>query len=203
MYFTALKAGVAMSYESDDAANINGAYAQLGINSWNSTDAELPMKTLITYNVSNVEKADTATRLDLTLTLYRKDNYEGSALPLGQYINPSTLIVKDKNFNSVSMTTDNTTSYVYQISTPMSSLEYDVDTMTYSIPIDFSVFTGANNGFEKAKDGENQPFKYYSNYMVKAEVVLYTGNTRIGPSYADDHVIYSNAKIISDWVTDD
>ena len=107
-------------------------------------------------NVSNVEKAGTATRPDLTLTLYRKDNYEGSALPLGQYINPSTLVVKDKNLDGIDMSADNTYSYVYQISTPMSSLEYDVDTMTYSIPIDFSVFTGANNGFEKAKDGEDQ-----------------------------------------------
>lgn len=203
MYYTGLKAGVVMSYESDDAANINGTYAQLGINSWNSTDAELPMKTLITYNVSNVEKADTATRLDLTLTLYRKDNYEGSALPLGQYINPSSVVVKDKNSNPVSMTNDNTTSYVYQISTPMSSLDYDEDTMTYSIPIDFSIFTGANDGFEKAKDGENQPYKYYSNYMVKAEVVLYNGDVRNGSSYADDHVIYSNAKIITDWVSPD
>lgn len=203
MYYTGLKAGVVMSYESDDAANINGTYAQLGINSWNSTDAELPMKTLITYNVSNVEKADTATRLDLTLTLYRKDNYEGSALPLGQYINPSTLVVKDKNLDGIDMTTDNTYSYVYQISAPMSSLDYDEDTMTYSIPIDFSVFTGANDGFEKAKDGEDQPFKYYSNYMVKAEVVLYNGDTRNGSSYADDHVIYSNAKIITDWVSPD
>lgn len=203
MYYTGLKAGVVMSYESDDAANINGTYAQLGINSWNSTDAELPMKTLITYNVSNVEKADTATRLDLTLTLYRKDNYEGSALPLGQYINPSTLVVKDKNLDGVDMTTDNTYSYVYQISAPMSSLDYDEDTMTYSIPIDFSVFTGANDGFEKAKDGENLPYKYYSNYMVKAEVVLYNGDVRNGSSYADDHVIYSNAKIITDWVSPD
>lgn len=203
MYYTGLKAGVVMSYESDDAANINGTYAQLGINSWNSTDAELPMKTLITYNVSNVEKADTATRLDLTLTLYRKDNYEGSALPLGQYINPSTLVVKDKNLDGIDMTTDNTYSYVYQISAPMSSLDYDEDTMTYSIPIDFSVFTGANDGFEKAKDGEDQPFKYYSNYMVKAEVVLYNGDTRNGSSYADGHVIYSNAKIITDWVSPD
>ena len=203
MYYTGLKAGVVMSYESDDAANINGTYAQLGINSWNSTDAELPMKTLITYNVSNVEKADTATRLDLTLTLYRKDNYEGSTLPLGQYINPSTLVVKDKNLDGIDMTTDNTYSYVYQISAPMSSLDYDEDTTTYSIPIDFSVFTGANNGFEKAKDGEDQPFKYYSNYMVKAEVVLYNGDTRNGSSYADAHVIYSNAKIITDWVSPD
>ena len=203
MYYTGLKAGVAMSYESDDAANINGTYAQLGINSWNSTDAELPMKTLITYNVSNVEKADTATRLDLTLTLYRKDNYEGSALPLGQYLKKSALVVKGKNSSNIEMTTDNTTSYVYQISAPMSSLDYDEDTMTYSIPIDFSVFTGANDGFEKAKDGENQPFKYYSNYMVKAEVVLYNGDTRNGSSYADDHVIYSNAKIITDWVSPD
>lgn len=202
-YYTGLKSGVVMSYESDDAGNLNGTYAQLGINSWNSTDAILPMKTLITYNVSNVENADRATRLDLTLTMHRKDNYEGAPLPLRQYLNPSTLVVKDKDSHGLSMYSDNTTSYVYRISAPMTSLAYDAETMTYSIPIDFSVFTGANDGFENAKDDGDAPFKYYSNYMIKAEVVLYVGDTRLGPSYADDHVIYTNAKIISDWVTND
>lgn len=201
MYFTGLKSGVVMSYESDDAANINGTYAQLGINARNSSDTELPMKTLITYNVANVEHAEDATRMDLTLKMYRKDDYEGSPLPLEQYIDH--LIVKDKNLDAVPMTTDNSTSYVYSINEPMDTLDFNEDTMTYFIPIDFSVFTGANSGFEGAKDNNEELFKYYSNYMVMAEVVLYIDDTAMGASYADDHIIYSNAKIITDWVTGD
>ena len=70
-YYTGLKSGVVMSYESDDAGNLNGTYAQLGINSWNSTDAILPMKTLITYNVSNVVYLISSIRNTPSLRPYR------------------------------------------------------------------------------------------------------------------------------------
>ena len=211
MYYTGLRSGVIMHYDSDDSANINGTYAQLGINSWNSSDAELSMKTLITYNVKNVENAGTENRMDLTLKLYRKGNYEteGQELPIAEYIdvrstvdgqpNSAKLIVKDKTGNEVSLTTDNTTSYVYTINNPKNVLDYDGVNMVYHIPIDFSVYTGANNDFEDAKIND-ESYKYYSNYMVKAEITLYNTDGEISGSQAGDHVIYTNAKIYSDWI---
>ena len=213
MYYTGLRSGVAMKFDSDDSSNPNGTYAQLGINSWNSSDAELPMKTLITYNVKNVDKADTANRLDLTLKLYRKGQYESedAKLPIAEYIdvreetvdgetNTSKLTVKNKSDTGIQLTTDNTTSYVYQIDSPKTALVYDSDKMIYQIPIDFSVYTGGNDNFENAKNNSNEAYKKYSNYMLKAEIVLYNADGAIIGSQANDNVIYTNAKIYSDWI---
>lgn len=213
MYYTGLRSGVAMKFDSDDSSNPNGTYAQLGINSWNSSDAELPMKTLITYNVKNVDKADTANRLDLTLKLYRKGQYESedAKLPIAEYIdvreetvdgetNTAKLTVKNKSDTGIQLTTDNTTSYVYQIDSPKTALVYDSDKMIYQIPIDFSVYTGGNDNFENAKNNSNEAYKKYSNYMLKAEIVLYNADGAIIGSQANDNVIYTNAKIYSDWI---
>ena len=54
-------------------------------------------------------------------------------------------------------------------------------------------------GFEQAKNN-NETNKYYSNYMVKAEIKLYNTEGEIPGSDAGDHVIYSNAKIYTDWI---
>ena len=212
MYYTGLRSGVVMNFDSDDSSNPNGTYAQLGINSWNSSDALLPMKTLITYNVKNVDNADAANKMKLTLKLYRKGQYEiaDAELPIAEYIdvrdtvdgetNTAKLTVKNKSETGISLTTDNTTSYVYQIDSPKTVLAYDPDKMVYQIPIDFSVYTGGNDNFENAKNNSNEAYKMYSNYMLKAEIVLYNGDDPIGGSQANDNVIYTNAKIYSDWI---
>jgi len=200
LYYTGLKTGGALTYNSDDNANMYGTYAQLGINAWNSSDTEFPMKTLVTYNTKNIDKAETADKMELTITLYRKDHYnnEGYKLPVAQYIDKETLKVYQKAKDSYAANptdTDSTlTNYSYTINDPQNVMRYDDE--TYSIPIDFSVFTGANSGFESAASET----KYYSNYMVKVQIKLYDANNA-ELSDDSDYVIYSNAKIYSDWIT--
>ena len=204
-YYTGLKTGGALTYNSDDNSNMYGTYAQLGINAWNSSDTEFPMKTLVTYNTKNINKAETADKMELTITMYRKDHYDtdGQELPISEYIDTDTLKVYKKKQNGQNVYVDNPddpdendaklTSYLYTISNPKSALNYDDE--TYSIPIDYSIFTGANTGFESDTDET----KYYSNYMVKVQIKLYAGTTLL--STDSDYVIYSNAKIYSDWIT--
>ena len=201
LYYTGLKTGGALTYNSDDNSNMYGTYAQLGINAWNCSDKEFPMKTLVTYNTKNIDKAETADKMELTITLYPKMYYNtpGHELKIGRYINNDNekLKVYKKAPNSyVDNPNDvgnNLTEYLYTINNPRTVMKYDDE--TYSIPIDFSVFTGANGGFESATNET----KYYSNYMVKVEIKLYAGATLL--STDSDYLIYSNAKIYSDWIT--
>ena len=201
LYYTGLKTGGALTYNSDDNSNMYGTYAQLGINAWNCSDKEFPMKTLVTYNTKNIDKAETADKMELTITLYPKMYYNtpGHELKIGRYINNDNEKLKDykkapssyvDNPNDVG---NNLTEYLYTINNPRTVMKYDDE--TYSIPIDFSVFTGANGGFESATNET----KYYSNYMVKVEIKLYAGATLL--STDSDYLIYSNAKIYSDWIT--
>lgn len=199
-YFTDLRAGATLSYDSDNSADINGIYAQLGINSWKFNDATGSMRTLITYNVKNVDKADTATGMKLTLKLYQKGEYETTncELPIADYITGLTVAKKTENLSSP--TNNNIKVYEYDIGSPKTSLVYDEDNMIYKIPINFSVYTGANDGFELKKDENDDPYMKYSNYMIKAQIVLYNANGDIIGSDANDHIIYTNAKIYSDWI---
>ena len=205
MYYTSLKSGGALVYNSDDNANIYGAYSQLGINAWNESDTRFPMKTLVTYNTKNINKADTADKMELTITLYRKDHYDNDnyKLPIAQYIDKETMKVYKKAQNNQNVyaanpadDANNLDSYSYTINDPRTEMKCDDE--TYSIPIDFSVYTGANSGFEEAKEN-NETYKYYSNYMVKVEIKLYAGNVLL--STDNDHLIYSNAKVYSDWIS--
>ena len=207
-YYTELKSGGALIYNSDDSTSSNGTYAQLGINAWNESDTSFSMKTLLTYNTKNIDKENTADRMELTLKLYPKSHYGTGELPIAQYINKDTLkVYNNTTSNRQSLTNpsdpyDSLTSYSYTISSPMTSLKYEND--IYTIPIDFSVYTGGNDGFEGAtvidpETSEDVHYKYYSNYMVKAEIKLYAGNNQL--SEDSDYVIYTNAKIYSDWIS--
>ncbi|MBR5166407.1 MAG: hypothetical protein IKW87_12765 [Ruminococcus sp.] len=207
-YYTELKSGGALIYNSDDSSNSNGTYAQLGINAWNESDTSFPMKTLLTYNTKNIDKANTADRMELTLKLYPKSHYGTGELPIAQYIKKDTLKVYNnttsnrQSLPNPSDPDDSLTSYSYNISSPMTSLKYEND--IYTIPIDFSVYTGGNDKFEGAtvidpETSKDVHYKYYSNYMVKAEIKLYAGNNLL--STDSDYVIYTNAKIYSDWIS--
>ena len=60
-------------------------------------------------------------------------------------------------------------------------------------------YININIGFS-AKTGEN--FTEYANYRVNLSMRLLDGsNTDVGGSYADDYLIYTNAKVNHDFLT--
>ena len=72
----------------------------------------------------------------------------------------------------------------------------------YKIPINFKVYTGYNSNFEQ-KNGTDKDMQY-SNYRVTVTVNLLENFDDTEPmtnSSAFDHVIYTNARLISDVIT--
>lgn len=207
MYFTAANATASLIYSSNDATNINGEYDQLGINARELTETEIingyaNIKTLAAYDVIQLSQADNAGSMKITATLRRKDDYD-TAIKIPDYIKADSFVLKNADGESIakdSVSTDK--AYVYIINKPMEVLDFDPDSKIYEIPIDFAVYTGVNENFENKTSIEDGAF--YSNYMVKLELELYTGKDGKGEaitgSYAGDHVIYTNAKVMTEIV---
>lgn len=73
----------------------------------------------------------------------------------------------------------------------------------YKIPINFKAYTGYNNKFEQINDDDEMDMEY-SNYRITVTVGLLeksVDTSVLTNSAADDHVIYTNARLISDIVT--
>ncbi|MBP5223333.1 MAG: hypothetical protein J6Z35_09275, partial [Lachnospiraceae bacterium] len=209
LYYRHALPSASLAYDSDDAANVQGEFYQLGINARELTDAQGvnhyvgDIRTLATYDISRLGDAGrSAESMKITLHISRKDDYT-EYLDIYDYLVRNTLVLQDKNGNSIkadaAVSADETTDpeeFVYIISDPQSVLRYDADSLTYQIPVLFSVYTGRNGDFEELN-------KYYSNYMVSLEITLYTQDHavgEIGGSAQKDHVIYTNAKLYSDVV---
>lgn len=205
MYYTRISSSAELIYSSDDAENIGGEFAQFGINARELTDTEttsgvVHMKTLVTYKVGKLDAAVSAGSMKLTLNMSEKGSY-GTAIPINNYIKEGTLkIYKDGGVEVLGRSgsvTDTDTNYEYVINTPMSIMDYDDVAQTYYIPIEFDVYTG-KAGFENAN-------RDYANYMVQIQAELFTGTNAVSTNYIDgsrstDHIIYTNAKIMSSMV---
>ena len=209
LYYCRLAPTASLIYSSDDATNENGEYYQLGINARELSDMEIlngyvDMKTLATYNVVQLADSDVADAqsMKITLTMHRKEA-DGSynteeKIAIADYIKADTLMFRNKRDEVLTKSGSSTAdTFVYVVNDPINVLDYDADNKLFKIPVTFAVYTGSNNTFEGSG-------RYYANYMVHLEVKLYDGENAggnlIGGSTADDHVIYSNAKIFAEVI---
>ena len=175
-------------------------YYQLGINARDLTETELlngyaNMKTLGTYNVVQLRNLDEVQSMKITLTLREKGAYD-TTLPIADYIKADSVVVKNHSGNAVAKSESSTEKeYVYVVNTPADVMSYDISKQLYTIPVTFSVYTGA------ALEARN---KDYSIYMSQMQVELYdaadAGGTVIGGSSVKDHVIYTNAKLLTEVI---
>ena len=95
-------------------------------------------------------------------------------------------------------------SNIYTYIIPLSRLK-TVSQDAYSIPITFKAYSGDNANFEDKNTGNNTTADMqYSNYKVKVTVgLLKTGSTTeavLNNTDKIDHVIYTNAKVISEVI---
>ena len=147
--------------------------------------------------------------MKLTVTVRRKDNYTDTGmLPIGEYI--TDLVIGDKNYTdsadyTSSVTTSssvNVASYVYMINDPKDVLTFvnAGNTVYYELPMTFSVLTGVGSAFEEDNTPES---KFYANYMIDLKAELYYDHDctdSIEGTLDNDHVIWTNAKILTDII---
>ena len=219
-YYCTLNTNAELVLNSDDALNELGEYYQLGINELDLNPDELteygyaPEKLNAVYNVSNLSDAGNAHSMKLTVTLRKKDDYD-TTINIADYIddlnlyywdstagenhtgayvpfsdNTETITADELQYNKITSNETNAREYTYIVTNPYSVLDYDEDSKRYQIPITFAV-----------KSGDSFTGQY-SNYMIRLDVALYTDYTassdatKVDGSYDNDHVIWTNAKII-------
>lgn len=203
-YYVTINTNAILTLNSDDALNEYGDYYQLGINDIDMDAEGLALdengnsivKLNAVYDVSDLSEAGTANSMKLTISVRKKADYN-TKLEIDDYITNLKLYAEDDegfaqsshaSYISINETTG-ATEYTYIIQNPTSYLDYDAAAQTYQIPITYSVLTGNNFSGQ------------YSNYMIKLEAELYTDTAattanRINGSHDDDHVIWTNARIV-------
>lgn len=210
------------SYDSDGLPSEN--YSRLGVSGKYSMNDYMPIDTTAQYNVQNIEDAlDDADSLLLTLSLQKKTDSPPNTTPYtaAGYQNVSSLndywgaVERDGN-NEVAPNeatgapvTDSGTnilikcgSYEHLITIPSNKT-----TFTLSIPKETTEIPGYvvdENGYIYidigfcAKTGTG--FTDYANYKVNLSVKLRDSTEDITGSYADDYLIYTNAKVNHDFL---
>ena len=167
-----------------------------------------------------------ANYVKISVKLSKKSNYSTS-LDILTYLSDFKILDKDGNVirqvnddpnteeineaNDITVTTDSTDPNVIVYIVPKALLESSESIFT--IPINFKVLSGNNNGFE-GKNGthtdpnDNTSPTYnmeYSNYKVLVTVgLLNTNNSSETPlknSDKSDHIIYTNAKLYSEVIS--
>ena len=175
-----------------------GDYGPLGINPLDDvTLEELQVSTLANYDISDIEeKAQGFDTIRCYVSLsYKVDNY-GASLPIPEYM--SSVTVRGYSSGDTGYTEDKTNQREYVFTLPRSEIEAASALPTsLEIPLDYTVYTGAP--FEQADH-------IYSNYMIKLSVELIKVDTNTGTietltvSQADDFLIYTNARVLPDYV---
>lgn len=91
--------------------------------------------------------------------------------------------------------TKNQNDYIIRVNKDLLKTEGD---KVYIFPIKLEVYTG-NEKFNSNRDTNNNLIGLmYSNYMVKLTAEMYgsmNGNDSLPPSHAEDHLIYTNARL--------
>ena len=209
LYFTRSSASAHLLYKSDDDdGKYSGYYYdQLGINAIDLpesvTDNNSPMNTLAVYDVSELlGVADSADYVELTISMYRKDDDGRYTIAL----NPADYISNPTFGNTATGTITASTSStpsngkVYTYTFNKTTLQNNANVYSggvYTIPINYTVKT--------AFSGSDQTTHYYSNYKVIVSASMYkdevenetTIHKLMNGTDDDDHLIYTNAKINS------
>ena len=207
-YYCTINTNAILTLNSDDATNVYGEYYQLGINELDmdaeesgldlDADGNSKIKLDAVYNVSDLSAAGEAESMKIKISIRKKANYD-IPLDIDDYI--TDLVLYDKGSNSftdpnnpfkdyISATEPaNALEYTYIVEDPDEHLVYDLASKTYQIPITFTAYSGDN--FDKQ----------FSNYMIRMDVELYkdheaTAENYIEGSRDDDHIIWTNAKIV-------
>lgn len=184
--------------------NVN--FGQLGINAQPDAN-EVPtgvssIHSLISYNASDYTLRSNAEYMKIEVELSAKDN-EGkysTTLPISTYFQSFALL--DKTGTSVVTDTpvgatfaEETTTHVYSYVIPIGDVKsMGDDSYEYEVPINFEVKTGTS--FENNN-------MVYANYRVHVTVSLLGANhAPLRGSDAKDWIIYTNARIYRDIVTD-
>lgn len=188
-----------------DMANSNtnnepaGPYTDLGINSYEMTDDTYAIYTEARYDTSMLKGA--GEYVELTLKVSNKSSYT-SWLPIDSYINDIKIL--DKNGNDflsdsysgdAQITHSGATDDAYVLRVRKSLLETDGENI-YIFPIELTVHTG--DGKFKGKNNADGDPMLYANYMVHLDAGIYsqlTGGDVFEPSKAEDHLIYTNARM--------
>lgn len=204
LYYSRSSSTASLLYSSDDFdGKYSGGnlYDQLGINAKDLpttvTNNMCPMNTVVVYDVSKLMSIiDDSAGVELTFRLVRKDanGKYTQDLDIAEYLT-------DPTFKTLTVTKDASSSnskiYIYRFEKANLAGVYNGG--VYTIPIDFTVKTNFS--------GTDLTDHYYSNYKVIVSASLYEmkevevdGETETRPvqmsgTTADDHIIYTNAKI--------
>ena len=219
-YYTSDEATASLEYNvvqtDKDYEGYAGPYSYLGINSVETGDSKEYVDTYAVYDTRKLK--NTSNYIEFTLTLSNKEAYvkptvgnpvyQGTALPISDYLTDLKIygadmnsdgkpdVIFDQNVGSTSSATVVSTkdTYIYKVRVNKSLLRMDTEGVYY-IPIDFKVVTG-NKTFKS--DGLE-----YSNYKVSLTAAMYSAidsaeSSYSKASYTYNHIIYTNARVISD-----
>ena len=199
-----------VEFTPDNAA---GQYSYLGINSVETGDAEMFVDTYAVYDTHRL--TNPGNYIELTLTLSDKgdgDGYvtpaignptnSGTPLNIGEYLTELKIygaddtVIYDQTAAAVESDTRVTTKgdTIYTVRVRKDLLKTKSDGV-YLIPITYKVKTG-NTLFNSTR-------KKYSNYKVSLTAATYSSINSIyysKPSYAFDHIIYTNARVLTSVV---
>ena len=181
----------------------NGNFGQLGINANEETADSVRINTAATYDTSGYGLRTRANYVKIQVKLSKKNDYD-AALDIPTYLDGFELLDKDGNDIKQNLSKNikvekNAATHVYTYIVPKTVLKTVSDNV-YFIPINFNAYTGYTNSFEKKNGADMQ----YSNYRMTVTVGLLekAEDTEVMTnSSAFDHVIYTNARLISDIVT--
>ena len=211
------------SFDIDGLPSEN--YSRLGVSGKYSMNNYMPVNTIAQYNVQNIESAlGDAEHLDITLSLQKKtDDPHGSApYTSASYQNVSNLnnywgaVIRDENKEvkpdlNGKPETDSGTNLRIKCGTYDRVVNIPENSKTFTVSIPKEDLTNGINGFVvdengyiyidigfNAKTGDG--FKEYANYKVNLSVKLAGAEGDITGSYADDYLVYTNAKVNHDFL---
>lgn len=153
-------------------------YSQLGVNPSDESTQQYVVQAVGSYDVHEIASRTEADEIRFTLELQQKDkNGTYQTVNIDDYLKGITLL--DSNDNEVSLANG-----YYSVNCTGSD-SYDVTTK-------FTIKTG--NEFEN--NGQ-----LYSNYKVILQADLYKNGVQLTGSHASDYIVYTNARIYTDFVS--
>lgn len=178
------------------ADNEIGLYGQLGINANDLDENPVPITTLATYDISKFQvSANSADYLRIEVELLTIDNgYNSSATcNIADYLKGLSFFT---NSTPTYTDTSNAKKWIYMY--PKSA--FAIESQTYQIPINYSIYTGNTAAFEQSS-------RKYSNYQVKITVSMWKDDENNGGQYVlignsgdSDFIKYTNARIYTERV---
>ncbi len=212
LYYTTTESTATLTYNVEETPrNAAGQYSYLGINSVETGDDEMFVDTYAVYDTHRL--TNPGSFIELTLTLSDKgDGYvtpatgnpinSGTALNISEHLTELKIYGADDTviFDQTAVAVDSDTrvttkgSTIYKVRVRKELLKTKADGV-YLIPITYKVKTG-NTLF-------NSTGKKYSNYKVSLTAATYSsisGSNYSKTSYAFDHIIYTNARVLTSVV---